>query len=79
MQTITVGELKARFSEVLQRVIGGEQIVISFGKNRRRVAVLAPYNHLSRRPPRKLGLLKERGKCFFHEDFKLTDEELLVS
>ena len=79
MQTLTVGEFKARFSEVLEKVRLGEEIVISYGKKRQRVAVLLPYSHYDRGKPRKIGLLKGRAKCILHKDFKITDEDLLRS
>ncbi len=43
MQTLTIGELKGRFSEVLEKVKLGEKIVISYGKKREKVAVFFPY------------------------------------
>ncbi len=79
MQTLTIGELKARFSEVLGRLRQGQEIVISYGKKREKVAVLIPYSHYSTKPERKLGLLKGQGHCVIHEDFKLSDEEMLTS
>jgi prevent-host-death family protein len=79
MQTISVGELKARFSEVLERVRKGEEITISYGKKRKKVAVLLPYDRYSPKQERKLGLLKDRGTCVIHKDFKLTDEEMLTT
>jgi len=80
MQTLTIGELKARFSEVLGKVRQGQEIVISYGKKREKVAVLLPYSHYSAKPERKLGLLRDRGgHCVIHEDFKLSDEEMLTS
>jgi prevent-host-death family protein len=79
MQTLTIGELKARFSEVLGRLRQGQEVVISYGKRREKVAVLIPYSHYSSKPERKLGLLRDRGHCVIHEDFKLSDEEMLIS
>ncbi|MBW1716882.1 MAG: type II toxin-antitoxin system Phd/YefM family antitoxin [Deltaproteobacteria bacterium] len=79
MQSISVGELKARFSEVLEQVRKGEEIIISYGKKRKRVAVLMPYDHYTPKQERKLGLLKDRGGCVIHKDFKLTDGEMLSS
>jgi prevent-host-death family protein len=79
MQIITVGELKARFSEVLEQVKKGREIVISFGKQHKKVAVLLPYSRFKARSVRKLGRLKGRGSCHIHEDFKLNDEEILAS
>lgn len=79
MQTLTVGELKARFSEVLGQLRQGQEIVISYGKKREKVAMLVPYSRYSAKPKRKLGLLKNRGHYVIHEDFKLSDEEMLTS
>jgi prevent-host-death family protein len=79
MQVISVGELKARFSEILNQVKKGQEIVISFGKQRKKVAVLMPYNQLKHRPQRKLGLLKGRASYRIRDDFKLSDEEILAS
>jgi len=79
MQTISVGELKARFSEVLDLVKKGEEITISYGKKRKKVAVLLPYDRYSPKQERKLGLLKDRGACVIHKGFKLSDEEMLTS
>jgi len=79
MQVISVGDLKARFSEILNQVKKGQEIVISFGKQRKKVAVLMPYNQLKHRPQRKLGLLKGRASYRIRDDFKLSDEEILAS
>jgi prevent-host-death family protein len=79
MQVITVGEFKARFSEILNQVKKGQEIVISFGKQRKKVAVLIPYSQLKHSPQRKLGLLKARASCRIRDNFKLSDEEILAS
>jgi prevent-host-death family protein len=79
METISVGELKARFSEVLDRVQKGEEIIISFGKRREKVAVLLPYTRYHNRQHRRLGLLKGRGGFVIRKDFKMTDEAVLES
>jgi prevent-host-death family protein len=77
MEVITVGDLKARFSEVLGQVKKGQEVIISFGKQRKRVAVLFPYDRFKSRPKRRLGLLKGRAGCQIHEHFKMSDEEVL--
>ncbi len=79
MKTLTVRELKAKFSEVLAQVKEGQKICISFGRKREKVAVLVPYLQYQAKPERKLGLLAGRGRCVIHEDFKLRDEEMLTS
>ncbi len=79
MESINVGELKSRFSEVLERVRGGEEIIIRYGKGRKRVAVIVPYSYYVPKKERGLGLLKDKGRCIIHHDFKISDEEMLAS
>jgi prevent-host-death family protein len=77
MQTLTIGELKTGFSEVLKKVRSGQKIVISYGKKKEKVAVIVPYSDYAETAERKLGLLKNRAECIIHDDFKISDEELL--
>jgi len=77
METLTIGEVKRRFSEVLENVRRGQEIVISYGKKREKIAVIVPYRDHFSIPERSLGLLKDRGKCIIHEDFGISDEEML--
>jgi len=79
MQTLTVGELKTGFSEVLKKIRSGEEIVISYGKKREKVAVLIPYSTYVSTPERSLGLLKNRAECIIHDDFEISEEEMLAS
>jgi len=77
MKTLPVGELKAQFSEVLEKVRKGERFGIVYGKKKKPVAMIVPYMEAEKKEERKLGLLD--GKCAirFAEDFKMTEEELL--
>lgn len=79
MQTLTVGELKASFSEVLEKVKSGQRIAISFGKKREKVAVIGPYSDYVSTPERSLGLLQGRAECIIHDDFEITEKEMLAS
>ena len=79
MESINVGELKSRFSEILERVKRGEEIIISYGKTRKKVAVLIPYDRYAPKQNRRIGLFKDRGACVIHKDFKFTEEEMLFS
>ena len=79
MQTLTVGELKTGFSEVLKKIRSGEEIVISYGKKREKVAVLVPYSTYASTPERSLGLLKNRAECIIHDDFEISEKEMLAS
>lgn len=77
MQTIQVGEFKARFSEMIDSVRAGETIVVAYGRNQEKVAALIPYDQLSASAPRQLGTLAGVASVSFAEDFAITDEELL--
>jgi antitoxin (DNA-binding transcriptional repressor) of toxin-antitoxin stability system len=78
MKTMTVGELKARFSEVLgQMVKTGEPVAISYGKKKEKIAAIIPYRLLRPQSGRELGLMRGRASCVVHDDFAMSDEELL--
>jgi antitoxin (DNA-binding transcriptional repressor) of toxin-antitoxin stability system len=77
MKTMTVGEFKSRFSEALDAVRDGETIVVSYGRNHRKVAAMVPYSELKPRQHRPLGLLKSTVRVKFDQNFALTDEEFL--
>lgn len=76
METMSVGEFKANFSQVLKRVLAGEEIGISYGKRKEIVARLVPKTK-DKRPRRKLGIFEGKGKVKFSAGFKMTEEEFL--
>jgi prevent-host-death family protein len=75
MKTFTVGDFKTHFSEIIERVRAGEEIIISYGKKKEKVAVLIPYAAYKTKTIR-LGLLQDKS-LKIHDDFKMTEEELL--
>ena len=77
MQTMTVGHFKAHFSQVLDIVQHGEDIVISYGKKKEKIAVLVPYDRYEGKPQRTLGLLVDKASFAIAADFKIGDDELL--
>jgi antitoxin (DNA-binding transcriptional repressor) of toxin-antitoxin stability system len=77
MDAIPIGELKANFSTILGRIKKGEKIIISFGKQKEKVAILSPYAALKGPKKRKLGLLKGKASFMISADFKIRDEEFL--
>jgi prevent-host-death family protein len=78
MKTMTVGELKAHFSEMLSQVVeGGDPVAISYGRKKETVAAIVPYSMLDKSEPRPLGVMKGRGRCVVHDDFAVSDEEML--
>jgi antitoxin (DNA-binding transcriptional repressor) of toxin-antitoxin stability system len=76
MEIMTVGEFKAKFSAVLKRVLAGEEIGISYGKNKEIVARLVPKTP-EKKQRRKIGIWEGKATVRFSKDFNITDEELL--
>lgn len=79
MHQLTVGQFKSKFSEVLQKVLQGETVGITYGKNKKKVAALVPYEKIASGNKIKLGLFKGKFSFKIHKDFKMTDEEFLNS
>jgi len=77
MKIYQVGEFKALFSEIMEQVRAGEEIIISYGKKKENVAVLIPYAAYKTKRIR-LGLLQDKT-LKIHADFKMNEEELLIS
>ncbi len=78
MKSLPVGELKAQFSEVLEKVQQGESFEILYGKKKKPVARIVPVNGTKeKKKKRKLGLLEGKVKYVFAEDFKMTEEEFV--
>jgi prevent-host-death family protein len=77
MKTLPVGELKAQFSEVLEQVKKGQSFGILYGKKKKPVAMIVPYQDTKKKKERKLGLLENKVTITFSDDFKMTEEELL--
>lgn len=74
MEIMSVGEFKARFSEVLKKVLSGEEIAISYGKSKEIVARIVPETS-TKKPRRKIGILEGKGSVYFSNDFKITEED----
>lgn len=80
MRTLTIGEFKAQFSELLTAVQAGESVVVCYGRKKERVAALVPYAQFSAQAgKRPLGLLKGSASFSVADEFKLSDEEFLAA
>ena len=80
MRTLTIGEFKAQFSDVLTAVQAGESVIVCYGRKKLRVAALVPYAEFAAgNGKRPLGLLKGKGGFTLAEDFAMRDEEFLAS
>jgi len=77
MKTMQVGELKARFSQVLEEVKSGEEVVVSYGRGRTNVAVLVPYASWVQTHRIQLGMLEGVAAAEFSPDYGMTEEELI--
>jgi len=75
MKTMAVGELKTHFSEVLERVMSGEQVGILYGRKKKPVAMIIPYPE-KKKAERKIGILDGKTTIIIKDDFKITTEEL---
>jgi len=69
-----VGQCKSRFSEVLKRVMSGEEVGISYGKKKELVAKMVPAQKV-KTVPIKIGILQGKATVIFSSQFKITEEE----
>jgi antitoxin (DNA-binding transcriptional repressor) of toxin-antitoxin stability system len=76
METMSVGEFKSKFSEVLKKVLAGEEIAISYGKSKEIVARLVP-RMPSKKQRRKIGIFEGKGSVSFDKNFKMTEKDFL--
>jgi len=74
MKTLQVGEFKSHFSEVIENIKKGEEVAISFGKKKEKIAVLVPYSKYMKKVSRKIGLLEKKASFALSSDFKVSDE-----
>ena len=74
MKTLQVGEFKSHFSEVIENIKKGEEVAISFGKKKEKIAVLVPYSKYMKKVSRKIGLLENKASFTLSSDFKVSDE-----
>jgi len=75
MKTMSVGEFKTHFSDVLEQVKAGEKIAVTFGKKKEIVGYFLP--ELPQQGKRKLGVLEGKATFTFNDDFEMTNEEFL--
>jgi antitoxin (DNA-binding transcriptional repressor) of toxin-antitoxin stability system len=75
MKTMAVGELKTHFSEILEEVRQGKKIGVLYGRARKPVAMIVPYQ-AEEKTERKIGILDGKATLQFQGDFKMTSEEL---
>jgi hypothetical protein len=77
MKTMTVGEFKAKFSDVIAQVKAGQEIAVTFGKKKEIIGYFTPEGETGKVEKRTLGILEGKAVAVFHEDFEITEEEFL--
>jgi len=75
VEVLNIGELKTNFSEVLKKVLEGNEVGIAYGKQKKIVAKIVP--NVSQKRKRKIGLLDGKGKVKFSRNYKITEEAFL--
>ena len=76
MIEMTVGDFKANFSSVLDKVMQGEEVQILYGRAKKLVAQLTQINDKPKRKKRPLGLYNHLGPYWEDESFEITPEWL---
>lgn len=77
MKTLTVGNLKTTFSDVLNHVRQGTEYGIAYGKQKKVIAVIQPIKKYKRQHKKKIGILESKGKIIMTKQFTMTDQEFL--
>jgi len=73
MQSVQIGKFKSELSSILELVQkNGESFIIEYGKSRKKVAMLVPYQEEKKK--RKFGQLK--GKIKIPDNFDDESEEI---
>ena len=76
MQSIQINEQQSELAQALEQVkTKKEKFLISYGENRKIIAMLVPYE--KEKKQRNFGLYKGKGCFKMHSDFAMTESELL--
>jgi antitoxin (DNA-binding transcriptional repressor) of toxin-antitoxin stability system len=78
MKSVTVGEFKTNLSQLIQRILKGEEFVVTQGRKKTKVFKVLPYQE-PKSKIRKLGSLEGKIKVTFNSDFEMSDDEFLKS
>lgn len=80
MIQMTVGDFKAQFSSVLNKVLNGDEIQILYGRSKKPVAQLTKIEEKkSENKCRIPGLYKDCGTFWEDENFEFTPENLFAN
>jgi hypothetical protein len=76
MKTISIEEFKTNLSKFEKKFLNGEEFVVTHGQKKKK-PLKAPLHAAQKPKRRKLGILKGKLKVKFHNDWEMSDEELL--
>ncbi len=78
MKTVSIGEFKTNLSQLIQRILKGEEFVVTHGRKKTKIFKVLPFEE-QKPQKRKLGSLEGKVKVTFHDDWEMSDEEFLNS
>jgi len=76
MTQMTVGDFKAQFSAVLDKVLQGDEVQILYGRSKKPVAQITKIEDKPKKKKRPLGLYEGVATYWEDEDFEFTPENL---
>jgi prevent-host-death family protein len=77
MKTLQLAEAKTHFSSLLKDVEAGNEVAIAYGRKKKTIAVIIPYEKWKKSQKRQLGTLEGKMSVRFTTDFSMSDEELV--
>ena len=76
MTTRTIGEFKARFSDILEEVRRGAVVGVRYCSGKQPVALLVPPDQAPPVAPRRLGPLQGKASFRLKRGFKMSEAQL---
>ena len=76
MIQMTVGDFKAQFSSVLDKVLQGDEVQILYGRSKKPVAQITKIEEKLKKKKRPLGSYERKATFWEDEDFKFTPENI---
>ena len=75
MESLTVAEVKSKFSQILVQVKNGENFKILYGKARKPIAMIVPFEE--KNTSRQIGILDGKAKFTINGDGKISEKDFL--
>jgi len=75
--TLPIAEAKAQFADLIRTVEQGDEVVITRGVRRQRVAAIVPIDRWRESKKRRLGAVAHWGPIRFGDDWAISDDDLV--